>query len=622
MGGKTKAKSSEPEAAKTEDEMFLQRALELKDKGNVYFGQGEHVQALACYAQALRVAPEGHPDRAMFHSNRAACYVKQHSYDEAIHECNQALSVSPGFSKALLRRASAFEGKGDYQRSLADLRGLIEDASTAPNTKMEAETQMQKLDAMKNTTKKQRAKQRAALQAQSQERSAMTSRYPPQGAPSAAYNQAMAAQQAAMAQRQKPAMQPLQLKVTLGSDTRTLQVPGTVQMSDLLTLVKRRFPEETGNLHLKYRDREGQLITVASRQDLLAAVATSVAAQAQAAAKAAAGPAGMGGAGLGKGLPPQPNTLPTVALELTREELEEVVEFDDWLLDFAELFREHLGIDADGHVDLHNEGLEKCNAALEEAVGSDKAVPLFEQAAAKFQEVAALALLNWGNVHMCQARRLFESAAAEAKSAEGKDETKPVTPPVVSPEARAAAEEHYSQAEAKYVKALELKEDFYEAVIASGQQLFERAKLLSSATGGDAKAKAKLEGQVEELFEAAQAKLKSALTLIPEAPKEEEAAKKEGEAAADPAAVAQPDVALVRSQVLVMWGNVLYEQSQVRAQQSKPWEKALDEAVAKFREAKCSEDDISGALASHAGKKAQASVSLPPKKEPGAKGKK
>jgi tetratricopeptide (TPR) repeat protein len=78
--------------------MFLQRALELKDKGNVYFGQGEHVQALACYAQALRVAPEGHPDRAMFHSNRAACYVKQHSYDEAIHECNQALSVSPGFS--------------------------------------------------------------------------------------------------------------------------------------------------------------------------------------------------------------------------------------------------------------------------------------------------------------------------------------------------------------------------------------------------------------------------------------------------------------------------------------------------------------------------------------------
>jgi hypothetical protein len=37
-------------------------------------------------------------------------------------------------------------------------------------------------------------------------------------------------------------------------------------MSDLLAIVKRRFPEETGNLNLKYRDRENQLITVATRQ--------------------------------------------------------------------------------------------------------------------------------------------------------------------------------------------------------------------------------------------------------------------------------------------------------------------------------------------------------------------
>jgi tetratricopeptide (TPR) repeat protein len=83
--------------------MFLQRAMELKDKGNLHFGKGEHVQALACYAQALRVAPEGHPDRAMFHSNRAACYLQQHSYNEAIHECNQALAVSPGFSTHPIR---------------------------------------------------------------------------------------------------------------------------------------------------------------------------------------------------------------------------------------------------------------------------------------------------------------------------------------------------------------------------------------------------------------------------------------------------------------------------------------------------------------------------------------
>jgi hypothetical protein len=32
-----------------------------------------------------------------------------------------------------------------------------------------------------------------------------------------------------------------------------------------------------------------------------------------------------------------------------------VVEIDEWILDFAALFREHLGIDAEAHLDLHAE---------------------------------------------------------------------------------------------------------------------------------------------------------------------------------------------------------------------------------------------------------------------------
>eukprot|EP00959_Pyramimonas_sp_CCMP1952_P075157 1570403-Pyramimonas_sp.AAC.1 len=62
--------------------------------------------------------------------------------------------------------------------------------------------------------------------------------------------------------------------------------------------------------------------------------------------------------------------------------------------------------------------------ALEAAVSQEAAAPLFEQAAAKFQEVAALALLNWGNVHMCQARRLFDTTT---------DKEQPVA---ISPEVR------------------------------------------------------------------------------------------------------------------------------------------------------------------------------------------
>jgi hypothetical protein len=61
-----------------------------------------------------------------------------------------------------------------------------------------------------------------------------------------------------------------------------------------------------------------------------------------------------------------------------------VYELDDWLIDFANLFRDHLGIGPDRHVDLHNEGWEKCTAALDAAVQSEQAVPLFDAAAARF----------------------------------------------------------------------------------------------------------------------------------------------------------------------------------------------------------------------------------------------
>lgn len=609
--GKNKTKKPEGAAEPvTEEAMFLQRAHELKDKGNTHFANRQHVQALACYAQALRVAPEGHPDRALFHSNRAACYLRDGLYAEVIHECNEALGVNPKFGKALLRRAKAFELKGDVNRALSDCRELTQFEPASE----EAKAEIARLEGLlKNTTKKQRAKQRAQLVAQTQ---------------------AAALQNMSNAQNlQKRPVQPLTLKINMGSDTRLVQVAGTLPFAELMSTIRRKFPEETGHLQLKYKDRDNQLITITNRQDLLAAVATQVRAWqvAQQAQAAKAGPAGLGG-GLGK--PPQ--GPPSVQLELCRveAEAEEVVEFDDWLLDFAELFREHLGIDADGHVDLHNEGLEKCNLALEAAVGSEAAVPLFEQAAAKFQEVAALALLNWGNVHMCQARRLFDSNGTGDDKDKEKKEEKVVT---VTPEARAQAEEHYFQAEEKYKKALELKADFYEAVIASGQQLFERAKLLSSAAA-DAAAKKKCEPDVEALFEQAQAKLQEALTLIPEGAAVEGAApaaedkgeKKEGEAKKEGENAAAPDDMLVRSQVLVMWGNVLYEQSQVRAQGGKKWAELLDQAVAKFREAKCSEDDISGALASHAGKKAEAAAAeaakgpsnptLPPKKEGAKKG--
>lgn len=47
------------------------------------------------------------------------------------------------------------------------------------------------------------------------------------------------------------------------------------------------------------------------------------------------------------------------------------------------------GVDPDKHLDLQQLGWDKCTQAMEEAISSDKSEPIFQQAADKFQEVAA-----------------------------------------------------------------------------------------------------------------------------------------------------------------------------------------------------------------------------------------
>ena len=65
-----------------------------------------------------------------------------------------------------------------------------------------------------------------------------------------------------------------------------------------------------------------------------------------------------------------------------------------WLFEFARLFKTHVGIDPDAHIDLHELGMELCSEALKETVTSEEAQSLFEKAALKFQEVVALAFFN------------------------------------------------------------------------------------------------------------------------------------------------------------------------------------------------------------------------------------
>lgn len=68
---------------------------------------------------------------------------------------------------------------------------------------------------------------------------------------------------------------------------------------------------------------------------------------------------------------------------------QETYEVEQWLVDFANLFRDALGVEPDKHLDLTNFGWEKLQSALDSAVLSDEAPKLFDKAADRFQEVTA-----------------------------------------------------------------------------------------------------------------------------------------------------------------------------------------------------------------------------------------
>lgn len=285
-------------------------------------------------------------------------------------------------------------------------------------------------------------------------------------------------------------------------------------------------------------------------------------------------------------------------------------EIDDWLLQFAELFRNQVGIDADAHMDLHEMGMELCSEALEETVTSEEAQALFEMAAFKFQEVSALALFNWGNVYMCAARKripLDESSPRE----------------VLVSQLRTAYDwvrGRYALAGHKYKEALKIKPDFYEGLLALGQQHFETAKLhWSFALADQVDLSTWDSSETFKLFNSAEQNMRAATEMWEKVDKQRMVELKEpvaGEKYEVPRRMrmhhstgCQPELtpeeasdqaAVMRQQIHLFWGNMLFERSQVEFKlRVGDWKKNLDASIERFKLAGASESDISTVLKSH-----------------------
>lgn len=706
--------------------IFLKRAHELKEEGNKKFQAKEYVSALEQYDNALKLIPKTHPDRAVFHSNKAACLMqmKPIDYETVIAECSMALQVQPQFVRALLRRARAFEAIGKYEMAMQDVQELLGadpnhgdglDISrrlrTALGTRHEAQQELQSRPSpaalgasavrgapvaglgpclpARPVPKKQAAtaagsvistnkpeKAYSVQPAENGHKSGHDVKFqipklvpkPSNGSSKSNVNLVNDNQKERTSfssvslpnhgHSSKVTLQYRPLKLIYGHDIRLAEMPVSCSFKVLREIVGKRFPPAKSVL-IKYKDHDADLVTITCSGELRLAEVYVDSLMAKEPDTDKSDSYGLlrlhvvdvspeqeplileeeeeekqlENEGI-KGEDESGSSLSDSVVETETDgktdkaTLEEKpsapqdpegkeVEMDDWLFEFAQLFRTHVGIDPDAHIDLHELGMELCSEALEETVTSEEAQSLFDKAAIKFQEVAALAYFNWGNVHMCAARKKIPIDDSAAKD-------------LVATQLQTAydwVKDKYSLARQKYEEALSIKPDFYEGLLALGQQQFEMAKLHWSYVLAKKEDLSNWDPtETIDLFNSAQQKMQAATEMWekleeqrakdlkdPSLSKVEELLKRkkkqvggnEGESiqreiSPDEAA---EQAAVMRSQIHLFWGNMLFERSQVECKLGMTgWDKNLDTAVERFKLAGASEADILTVLKNHCSK--------------------
>uniref|UniRef100_A0A0C9S8A0 TSA: Wollemia nobilis Ref_Wollemi_Transcript_5321_2666 transcribed RNA sequence n=1 Tax=Wollemia nobilis TaxID=56998 RepID=A0A0C9S8A0_9CONI len=550
--------------------VFIKRALELKEEGNKQFQSKNYAEAMALYEKALKVLPGDHSERAFLHSNRAVCLMKMEpvDYEMVVDECTLALDVNPSYKKALMRRARAYEALGKIDMALEDVEVIVQ---AYPNDE----------DALE-TSKKLREMLETQTEGKNQGQSAGVAHKEKQ----------------AEAELEVESGQTRPLKLIYHDDIRLAEMPANCKLAELREIIRQRYPTSRAVL-IKYKDSEGDLVTITNTAELRLAEKC-------------------GGSHESLRLyvfevdPKQEPSFEDANEGKHKGKVIENgggdgVELDKWVYDFAELFRTHLGIDPEAHVDLHTVGIEFCSEALEETATSEDAQRLFEMAGRNFQEIAAVALFNWGNVHMCTATKkihLEENASKEEGMAQ----------------LQAAydwARGEYIKAGEKYDEALRIKPDFYEGLLALAQQQYESAKLgWSLALASNLDLETWDPSETLNLFTNAEEKMQMGIETWEKLEEErinylkkpfanKDLVKKsligngfkENMLSADEAA---EHATAMRSQINLFWGNMLFEHSHIEFKLGLPtWEEHLDIAVEKFKLGGASPTDVSVLLKNH-----------------------
>lgn len=626
---------------------FMSMSQKLKDDGNRLFQRRDYMGAILKYEKSIKLLPRFHADVAYLRSNMAECYMQLGvgEYPRAINECNLALEVIPNYCKALLKRARCFETLHRPDLALRDIRLVLK---SEPNNTMASEIEERlrriferqgsrlsdipmpeytdtpsssgskgersmlkkrnsilegkKVDAMFDDYGQERG-----LKGKVVERSATASgilfRVPSDRLEKNAEDKVVVeVEKVPSGGEEEPRRT---MKLVFKEDIRWTQIPVKCDILRLRKIIAERFPSSKAVM-IKYKDQEGDMVTISTTEELRFVEES----------------AGDNSVKLHI-IEVSPDQDPLFK-KLRKEKLEkkqvesahnkdgeskemrfESTCISDWIIQFAKFFKNHVGFDIDAYIDLHEIGVKLYSEAMEETVTSDEAQEIFAVAADKFQELAALAMFNWGNVHTSRARkRVYFTDDSSRQSVLEQIKT-----------AFDWAQKEFRKAGKRYEEALKIKPNFYEAVLALGQQQFEQAKLSwYYAVATETNLEHWPSGEVLMLYNNAEENMEKGMQMWEDL-QEQRMAELHNQNNVETilqrmkldnlfkqvsADELEEQANNIRSQIYVLWGTMLYERSVMEYKLGLPvWQECLEVAVEKFEQAGASSADIAVMIKNH-----------------------
>ncbi|XP_071729577.1 protein PHOX1-like [Rutidosis leptorrhynchoides] len=598
-------------------------AQEHKDEGNKLFQRKDYEGAILKYEKAINLLPKNHINLSYLHSSIAACYMQMGITDfpRAIHACNLALEVTPKYSKALLKRARCYEALNRLDLALKDVSVVLDmepknlmaleifdrvkslmggkltnekstDATVTDNGgKISEETAaLQVLDqqkSVKDKTQKKKSKKheyvdkkkdlsedkkkvKKSAEEKVEKKDDECEKIEFESVNGEKETEDKLVVEEKISVYSKENVNKRSIKLIYGDDIRWAKIPFNCDVLELREVIFDRFPLSRAVL-IKYQDQEGDMVTVTTNEELRWA-------------ESASAQNGSVKLYIVEVNPEQDPFFDRVRRQQQKRKLLNSSScIDDWILEFAQLFKNYVGFNSDDYLDLHEIGMKLYTEAMEDTVTSEEAQELFTNAADKFQEMSALALFNCGNVHISRARKrayFTEGASRESLISHIK-------------ELYEWAQIEYSKAGQMYKESLKVKPDFYEAYLALGHQEFEQAKLSwYYAVGTEVDLEKFDYTQVIQLYNQAEDNMEKGMKMWEESMvmQKKDGSKDEG----------AEQVANMSSLINVLWGTMLYERSSMEYKLGLPsWHECLEIAVEKFELAGVSHTDIAVVIKNH-----------------------